>query len=570
MLKCTALVVAVAWTSIGLAGYSLRTLPLPGEFSRGISVAETSQREWPALLAGTELSLLAWSRKDEDGIHPALIQVNPTGDLSTPKELALPKVEYLGHPQLLLIDDRPWLFFIGRALGMEDRSLYGMPLTEEGGIAGPPRRFVGSELWEYEIVLGGTGVWMGYKDAGGLVWLASFTLEQGTEFIWKLGQGEGPPALVPTEQGIHVIWAKTEGSGPCVLMYTWAENKGLNPPMELHSFPLPTGTVVSQPAGTAASGWVYAAVGFEYRGGEQPGRAEVWVISFPVGHPDECIAYSLGIPETFPGEYPLQMEGLDMARLPPRGHTRPTDLYNPRGVLETTEYALLTLGARLHRGRSHQVQPVVVAFAGGRPVAWRPVAVSRDMTYAVQLGRSSRGWHVTWLDMLGYGAYRLFYASTAELERQAFNRIGWDDAIYFLGTVASGWLGGLALTPLFIMASVPGLVLIFIHYLLGGEESLAYRWPRALLALGLLPYVILKIVLTGTFGGMPFAEWVSRFTAQVVGRVLPFVPSLLGIVGVWIYTRRAGEPTLFPAWAAFVVTDMAFTIMILGPVFAGG
>jgi len=37
-----------------------------------------------------------------------------------------------------------------------------------------------------------------------------------------------------------------------------------------------------------------------------------------------------------------------------------------------------------------------------------------------------------------------------------------------------------------------------------------------------------------------------------------------------IYWRKVGEPTLLPAWGTFVVADMVFTVLLLGPAFAGG
>jgi len=172
--------------------------------------------------------------------------------------------------------------------------------------------------------------------------------------------------------------------------------------------------------------------------------------------------------------------------------------------------------------------------------------------------------------MLGYGEYRLYYAATPVGEREALDRVGWDDVVYFLGTAASGMVGGLALIPLFLIASVPGLALIFFHYLVGGEESLRYRWPKVLLTLGLLPYLILKIALAGVFGGVPFAQWLSQPTATAAGWVIPFIPALFGAAAVLIYVRRSTEPTVFPAWAAFVITDLMFTVIVLGPAFAGG
>ena len=216
------------------------------------------------------------------------------------------------------------------------------------------------------------------------------------------------------------------------------------------------------------------------------------------------------------------------------------------------------------------MQPVVVAFSAGAPVAWGPIAVSRDFSYYTTLTRSGRGWHAAWLDMLGYGEYRLYYAATPAEEREALDRVGWDDVAYFLGTAASGIVGGLALIPLFLMASVPGLVLIFFHYVIGGEESLRYRWPKFLLALSLLPYLILKLALAGMFGGMPFAQWLSQPVASAAARVIPFVPVMLGTAALFLYIRRSAEPTVFPAWATFVVSDLLFTVIIVGPAFAGG
>jgi hypothetical protein len=417
----------------------------------------------------------------------------------------------------------------------------------------------------YQALAAGEAIWLAWLDAAGEVWLGRWSPEGGEPQTWQLGPGQGPPALAAQGDTVHLVWPAGGNPSLFPLTYVQATERGISPPVELASFPLPTGAIPTPPAIALEEEWGYCAAGFEYRTGNLAGTAEVWVCAFLLNHPSQASTYQLKLPSWFPDDYPLEAEGLLLAPVPP-GHTiRPADLYHPRGIPGGRGVALLSCGAKLVRRGKLQVQPAVVAFEDGRPLGWAPVARSSNFSYFTVLRRSDRGWHVAWLDMLGYGEYRLYYASTAPGERPRLDRLGWDDVAYFAGTVASGLVGGLAFLPLLLVTSVPGLGLLFVHYLRGGEESLRHWWPKVLLALAILPFLIVKVVLTGTFGGVPFSPWLSLEAAQAAARVLPFIPSLLGLAALFIYFRRAGEPTLFPAWATFVLADMAFTVLILGP-----
>jgi len=553
-------------------GFALRTPPLPGSgFSRGIAVAEFSQREVPAILSWGDNTWLAWSGEVNKGRAPILRTVDHSGRLSEPKPIPLPDgLLYIGRPQLVLARGSPWLLFLAREATSSPRSLYALALDlngEPAGLALPLRPESGVGVGSYSAVGTGNAIWAALEDDEGWIWLFSLDVGSGKTSSWRLGPGEAP-ALAAGEDRIHLVWAQPAGDF-YILLYAGIEEAPASP-VELRRFPLGIGTIPSPPALALGAGWAYAAVGFEYRGGELAGMAEVWICAFPRGNPQRSASYSLRIPGVAPSKHSLTTAGLCLAPLPPQATIRPTNLYQPRGGPSVGEHALMTLGAKLYRRGDTQVQPVVVAFAAGAPVAWDLIAVSRDFSYFTALSRSEYGWHAAWLDMLGFGDYRLYYASTSEEERKALNRLGWDDVTYFLGTTASGLIGGLAFIPLFLIASVPGLVLIFFHYVLGGEESMRYRWPKLLLALSLLPYLVLKIALAGTFGGVPFAQWLPQPAATTAGRVIPFIPALFGAAAMFIYLHRSTEPTVFPAWAAFVVTDLVFTIVILGPVFAGG
>ncbi len=568
---CLALLLSITVCAVA-PGLALRTPPLPGsDFSRGLAVAEFSQREAPAILSWGDGTWLAWSGEVDGGRAPVLRMVDPQGEPSEPKAVPLPEeLLYAGRPQLALAGGGAWLLFLAREAASGPRSLYVLPLSlggEPTGSSLPLLPESGIGIRSYSSAGMEDAVWAAVEDDQGVIWLFRLDVGTGETSRWRLGPGE-TPALAAGEEGVHLVWARPVGDF-CALLYAEVEESPASP-VELRRFPLNTGTIPSPPALALGAGWAYAAIGFEYRGGELAGTAEVWICAFPVGSPQEAHCFSLRLPGVIPSDRSLAVDGLALSPLPSQLAIRPTNLYQPRGGPAAGEHALMTLGAKLYRRGGAQVQPVVVAFSAGAPVAWGPIAVSRDFSYYTTLTRSGRGWHAAWLDMLGYGEYRLYYAATPVGEREALDRVGWDDVVYFLGTAASGMVGGLALIPLFLMASVPGLALIFFHYLVGGEESLRYRWPKVLLTLGLLPYLILKIALAGVFGGVPFAQWLSQPTATAAGWVIPFIPALFGAAAVLIYVRRSTEPTVFPAWAAFVITDLMFTVIVLGPAFAGG
>ena len=550
----------------------LRTLPIPGCFSRGLAIAETDQREPPAVLPRLDGTWLAWTEKSTTGPRILFTTVNAEGRASTPQPLDLPLAS-ASQPLLLELAGTPWLLVAGRESPEASRRVFGIPLGGMGEPSGVPVPLTPREVPDirsYTAAVTSVGLWIAYVDRTDDVWLSLFRPDTEEVARWRLGKGPDRPAMAAEGEVIHVVLRLGETSSVYALAYVQADETGPSSPFVIDQVPLGIGSVPSPPALFLSRGRLYAAVGLEHRGGELAGTAEVMVSVFPRDEPSQVTSYTLSLPGVFPQEHPYNWEGLSLAPLPPQDEVRPTDLYQPRGVPGARELGLLMVGAKLYSRGQGEVQPVLVAFRDGVPIAWAPIAKTRTFSYFTELRTSPRGWHAAWTDMLGYGEYRIFYASTAESERTALNRLGWDDAVYFLGTIATGLVGGLALIPLFLMAGVPGLALLFLHYAVGGEESLRYRWPKVLLVLGLLPYLVLKLALAGAFGGVPFAQWMSQATAHAAAKALPFIPSLLGLAAMWIYWRKAGEPNLLPAWGTFVVADVVFTVLLLGPAFAGG
>jgi hypothetical protein len=134
----------------------------------------------------------------------------------------------------------------------------------------------------------------------------------------------------------------------------------------------------------------------------------------------------------------------------------------------------------------------------------------------------------------------------------------------------SGIVSGIAFVPLFLMAAVPGLLLIVGHYVFGGLGNLNTWQMKTLLVVGLLPYAFLKVLLTaGVMPQVPFSQWMASELSQILTTGLPFAFLGVDALVLLVYLRHAQEPGLLPAWALFVGMDIALTVIVLGPLFGG-
>ncbi len=559
--------IALSWTAL-----ALRTPPIITDFSRGLAIAETNQPYPPALLPLEEGTLVAWLDRSPSGLELITVMIGPAGQpAGKPSPLAT-GLSCAGPAAFVRSGSESWLLLLARETTGGKRHVYALSLDGKGTPRGAPIMVSppAVDIRSYRSTAAGNRIWVSALGADGSIWASGLDTATGEVANWQLGRGISTPDLAADAGGtLHVVWAQETKSIPYSLLYSTGGWAGFSPPAVINESPLATGTIPVPPAVSVAGGWVYVAAGFEHRGKGADVKAEVKIIAFPNATPHRDAGERLVIPSGYPEEFPLEWEGLHFFPIrQDRGW--PTPLYRPRGFPGRDGVALFTVQAELSRKAKRAVQPIVVALKDGAAWGWLPVAMSRDMSYSADLARSRRGWHVVWQDMLAYGDYRLFYASTAPEERAALNRVGWDDLGYFLGTSVLGIVGGLSLLPLFLMAAVPGLVILFVHYARGGEERLKYTWPKVLLAASILPYLVLKIALAGAMGSVPFAQWLSQSAATTAGRVLPFVPSLisLGIMGLYCWRREM--PSLLPAWLVFVISDLALSLLILGPAFAGG
>ncbi|MCR4392631.1 MAG: hypothetical protein NUV94_07755 [Candidatus Acetothermia bacterium] len=548
--------------------------PIRSGWSRGLPVAETEVGEAPTLAIAPTGRWLVWTGQADGDTTFFLSRVDPMGHVTAPSPIPL-ALDYPHAPRLFATPNGFSLFFLARTAPGRYR-IFVQPLDAHGAPTGaaipvsPAEQ--GVDAYAVGTTLTGFMLVWNAVDAG--EWAQALD-EEGIPLGPPLHLAErgGAPALAVDGDGwTHVIWLSTPGYERRELMYAKlsADAALAMPPCPLWGGNVSLGAVFSAPTVALDTRWLYALVSVEYRSGLKQGATETHVVAAPLAAPDRAEPFLLSLPEEFPEEYPYSWEGLPLVPLPPQGAHRATDTHTPVAFPGQRDHALVAVGVKVSDGRRSEVQPAVVALKDGAIVGWCPLANTTGWSISPQLRPSPDGWHAVWSDMHGYGAYRIYYATTAPAERAVLNRVEMADVLHMLLTVLSGFVSGLTMIPLFLMAAVPGLLLVVGHYVFGGEGDLHTWTARILLVLGLSPYVLLKILFTaGLVPTMPFAAWFSSGLARSLALSLPFGLLLVDGGALALYWRRSQEPGLLPAWALFVGVDIALTLLVVGPLIAG-
>jgi hypothetical protein len=449
-------------------------------------------------------------------------------------------------------------------------------LDSEGTLVGDPVPISPFEqrLEAYDVVACQRGFWAFWNVAEGGLWaqaLGDHAIPQGSAILLhKLG---GPPsALVDQARRLHAVWLATPNPNRRTLMYATFPDEDLTevPVLNLWETGASIGSIFSPPALALEENWVYAFISVEHRSGLKQGSSETYVTTFPIDSAAQTQTFLLSLPDRIPEDYTCCTEGLSLAPLPPEGAPRPTDTFSPTTIPGQCRYALVSVGVKMGSIEGGEIQPALVVFHEGKLVGWSPIAKTNGLSLFPQARRSPDGWHALWLDMLGYGDYRAYYASTAPGERSSLDRLVPADVLNMVLIALSGIVSGIAFVPLFLMAAVPGLVLIVGHYIFGGLGNLNTWRMKTLLVVGLLPYAFLKVLLTaGVMPQVPFSQWMASELSQILTIGLPFAFLGVDALVLLVYLRRAQEPGLLPAWALFVGMDIVLTVMVLGPLFGG-
>ena len=568
-------VVFLALAVLGLWGCSPRkTDPIRSGWSRSIPVGEASAREAPAIAVNEDVRWLVWSGRADGNTALLLSHVDVQGKVTSPASLPIP-LNRPHAPRLFSAADGLCLFFLARETSDRNR-LFMQSLNVEGTPVGDP---VPISLFEqrleaYDVAVCQRGFWVFWNVTEGGLWaqaLDDHATPQGSAvLLHELG---GPPSALVDQAGrLHAVWLAIPTPNRRALMYATFSDGDLTevPVLNLWETGASIGSIFSPPALALEEDWVYAFISVEYRSGLKQGSSETYVTTFPIDSAAQAQTFLLSLPDRIPEDYTCCTEGLSLAPLPPEGARRPTDTLSPTTIPGQREYALVGVGVKMGSIDGGEIQPALVVFRGGKLVGWSPIAKTNGLSLFPQVCRSPDGWHALWLDMLGYGEYRAYYASTAPAERSSLDRLVPADVLHMVLITLSGIVSGIAFVPLFLMAAVPGLLLIVGHYIFGGLGNLDTWRMKTLLVVGLLPYAFLKVLLTaGVMPQVPFSQWMASELSQTLTVGLPFAFLGVDALVLLVYLWRAQEPGLLPAWALFVGMDIALTVTVLGPLFGG-
>lgn len=567
--------VLVGGLILGIAGCATRrTDPVCSGWSRGLPIATADVGDAPALAASAAARWVVW--RDATEGEPGLMvgRIGSNGVLTRVGTIGIP-AQYPHSPRLLLHEGEPILFLLFRTDAGINR-LAVQRLSEEGRPVGEliPLSPEDHDVASYAVAQtpgGFVAVW-GEGERGLYSQVIPRNLQPNgfPELLAPMGRN---PAVAQDRSGsIHAVWLVPPAPGVVELHYGVIASDGSTKGDSrcLGKVTGGLGALILSPALTVAQGWAYAALSVDYRGGLRAGMVETHIFAVPPEGAGEVRKLLVHVPPLLPESYADLGDGLRMDPVAP-DPAPGTSVRAIGGYPRELDVGIIAVAAKLSSLRREEYQPALVFLRDGREVGWSPVAITNGSPVAVELTQSTCGWHVAWVDMHASRDYTVVYAATCPGERAVLDRFSAADFVHVLLTALSGLAAGLAALPLFILAGVPGLIVVAGHYILGGEGDLRGWGARTLLALGVVPYAGLKLLfLAMTVGEFPFAQWLSPGVAELMSILLPIMFLGAAAVAVGAYWRRSDDPGLLPAYVLFVLVDSGLSLLLVGPSLAGG
>jgi hypothetical protein len=167
---------------------------------------------------------------------------------------------------------------------------------------------------------------------------------------------------------------------------------------------------------------------------------------------------------------------------------------------------------------------------------------------------SESNFHATWLETGGFGVYRIAYASTSEVVRQAYNRPTlWDMTDRALA-VAMKFFLAVGLTPvLAIYWMLLPLMWLFVYLFLSGQEHI--KGLGTWVAFGVA--VVLEVAST-YFIYHPHRSVLS----PLMQSVLPLVTAACGVGLALLYLWRRDQKSLFGAFFVFAIVHGVLQVLV--------
>jgi hypothetical protein len=212
----------------------------------------------------------------------------------------------------------------------------------------------------------------------------------------------------------------------------------------------------------------------------------------------------------------------------------------------------------------------MVVLSNGEPVGYQLINnTSNASVLSTVVADADANLHLAWLDVGGFGRYKVYYATTAPEARRWLNRTTPGDIARAAADLAFGVLSGLGLAFLGLTWNVLPVLTIVLFYIIGRQEHLDLLTPKIGLGIAIALYIASKAYfIPGLLtAGTPFLYAVPVELRLILMVAVPVLILLLAFGAIYIYVRRAEEPTLFKAYLFFTLTDLLLTAALYGPRF---
>ncbi len=581
-------VVSLLLTSGCSSAYERSDKPA-GDWSRGLLLGESNIKQSVALQVDAEQDIhMVWLEalsEEAEGLHYA--QIDQEGQVSVDKALPL-DLTRPRKPQLLVdASETLHLGLLARSDG--EQTLYHAWIDAVGQITElTPLSREGETVDSFQMDLSPAGeirfTWAGEPDDG----------QPGIyQIVLPGGDINAPSLLVPDgidpflltdristgdDATTHMVWTYRTGFSKREVYYATLENGQLTPPggQHLTTFGFSESATYQPPVIGRDSERIYVVWSVQNLGGGlTPTAADTYYVSFAPGEAEYVDAENVKLPLDHRPDYAAHDSPYQISKLTPLSpDVYSTDFINAPAVVQSQESELPMAVSLIIESASKQfMQLALTVLSNGEPVGYQIANETPNASVLPTLAADpDANLHLAWLDAAGFRRYKVYYATTAPQAKAWLNRTTVQDVGEEVASLAWGILSAIGFLPLTLMWNAPALVWLVVFYLISHQELLDELGAKIALVVAFVIYIAVKILfLPGLLSaGTPFVYLVPQEIAPTLTTVIPIMISVLALIGLAIYLRRAkdGQPRgLFQGYLIFALIDSALTAILYAPRF---
>lgn len=420
-----------------------------------------------------------------------------------------------------------------------------------------------------------------------LFWADESPAEGGLHHIRLSGQSPGQDQLLvagamsPVAQAdqngrIHLTWTVEPSLRENYVYYALFDpaTQSLISPTRVAMYRTATGLVSYPPRLGLDSTRVYLFWSLEQRGGgNSPGEAHTYYVSFPIDQPQAVEPVMLDIPDLARPVYAAATGELPYNRLASATVGSPTSLlYMPSTSSGQNAELGVFLVAQVSTRHRTTREVVWAVFRDGMLQGYQlPSSTGSAMRPEASLD-SNGNVHLVWLSTGGFGRYEVYYASTAPKIRSALDRITLQDLAADLLNAMWNLAPAIGFfPPVFLLWTFVSFVWVILYYFVRVEGGMERRGSQIALGIAILLYLFSKLFLMP--GVLFYAPFINRFPEHLqIVPVLgtPLLTLAAAIAALWLYARKREFKSLFAMYMIFVLTDALLSLIIYVPGWLGG